>query len=106
MKKGHKWVRALTVHPELQQATNFYDEPKTRALFSERFKKLWERANTSLWRWPQTTLSQEMIFRLIQIEDTMQKVGDIPNPDNVPLLADPSLETLNPAGWEQHQRPS
>lgn len=98
MKKGHKRVHALTVHPELQQAMNFYDEPKTRALLSERFKKLWGRANTSLWHWPQTTLSQEMVFRLVQIEGTMKKVRHILSPKNKPLPANPSPETPNPAG--------
>lgn len=45
---------------------------------------------------PKTTLILEMIFRLIQIKDTMQKVRDIPDADTLPLFTNPSLGTLNP----------
>lgn len=62
---------------ELRQAINFYDGAGTQALLSGRFKKLWERASTHSWCWLQPMLSQEMICRLIQIQDTMQNVRDI-----------------------------
>lgn len=50
---GDKWVQYIHMHPELLQAIDFYDEPKTQALFLERFKKLWGRATTFLVAAPQ-----------------------------------------------------
>lgn len=94
---GHKWIHTFTAHTELLQAINFYDEPKTRALFLERFKKLWGRATTCFYCCPQTTVSQEMIFRLIQTEDTTEKVGDIPNPTEVSLTHQPCSRDTEPS---------